>query len=974
MKTIPPSIATLLNTAEGTEPIVLIGIVWDGTNETFYADRGFGSIQGRILDLGELEAVVAENSTSQSMTIVLDDTDGVLKDKYDKVDFQKIDCNVYQSFIGTTDKFLLFKGQISTPVAWNEKDRTISFTIVSEIESYEVGFSPEEGQLPFVTDENIGKPWPLCFGTPIHVVAAKVGKSAEGAITGTLSEDYCVVDIMIDFKLKNLANAWSQQRSLVTMWLLVSRGAKGLAPRPIVILGWLLKNIVRGRNLTIELNRILAEIDRLRDLIKQGRDFDREVAIAIVALNNISAVLEQNQIELERLKGEIELAEFAYNVRKEADNNAIAAHNASNEIYAEYLALLQEKCRQGKCSPETIIIYGGEKFPQGVLTDIFINDVRFRGMFAGEVFTFVAGPLPTYQDLEVDPWERDPDPCEPEDQHNGLATFYLKETQKVANHYMLVRRRGSGEPHVIKVERQEGRKIIFTLVQWEINGSGPPRGLSIDGQINKLFNTPYVPNVIPGGLLGQLNFMFNKGNLAIGEWNQPVPKKLLTIIQQLGGVNPDEFKLIAKLLYLDENAMDGDFVLPQSGPRDVFTIIGEDIEHVIETSPVPLKHWFDLPIVLEEWPDSAEWKADVGTTVGQTAKDCFVYIANILPSTIISVNAYRTLPSGKRVLAAVPSDYYVKNESANLGTIDVTALTFPIGLENLEEGWEDEVYVTLESSIGPNVVDIIQHLIETYTTGTVNAVNFAAVKAKFQNSGELYPANFALYDRPNVLDEISRIAWEARCAIYKVGNEFFLKYLSEEPTSDGTFTLEEVDNVDHYEISYSSTDNLVTRLVANWNPDYLPLEDGKKPYNVTLRHNVKKYGLHTEEIEFHIYNNKELVIKSATFWLIRMANTWKQITFTTFIKNLKFDLFDCLTFLGTKSIIKSMIYNTKDNAINIGIELPVRAGETEVYPYYWPALLPANTLFPTVVEIEKGYAGGFGPGSGVTGTINDCES
>jgi hypothetical protein len=58
--------------------------------------------------------------------------------------------------------------------------------------------------------------------------------------------------------------------------------------------------------------------------------------------------------------------------------------------------------------------------------------------------------------------------------------------------------------------------------------------------------------------------------------------------------------------------------------------------------------------------------------------------------------------------------------------------------------------------------------------------------------------------------------------------------------------------------------------------------------------------------------------------------------------------------------------------LNIELELPIKAGEMEAYPLYWPAQEPEETEFPTRVEIEEGYAGGHGPGSGVTGTIDDC--
>jgi hypothetical protein len=46
--------------------------------------------------------------------------------------------------------------------------------------------------------------------------------------------------------------------------------------------------------------------------------------------------------------------------------------------------------------------------------------------------------------------------------------------------------------------------------------------------------------------------------------------------------------------------------------------------------------------------------------------------------------------------------------------------------------------------------------------------------------------------------------------------------------------------------------------------------------------------------------------------------------------------------------------------------LPIRLGETEEYPYYWPSSLPADYEYPPT---NDDYAGGFGPNSNVTGTI-----
>jgi hypothetical protein len=140
--------------------------------------------------------------------------------------------------------------------------------------------------------------------------------------------------------------------------------------------------------------------------------------------------------------------------------------------------------------------------------------------------------------------------------------------------------------------------------------------------------------------------------------------------------------------------------------------------------------------------------------------------------------------------------------------------------------------------------------------------------------------------------------------------------------------------------------------------------------------------LHTEDITFHIYNIKELVEKSATFWLIRRANTWKRVTFKTFLTKLEAEVFDTVSLelvnptvcnTDVKGVLLNATYDPNDNSISMEVEVPVKSGEMDIYNLYWPANVAAETLFPKVIEIEKGYAGGYGPGAGVTGTINDCE-
>ena len=94
------------------------------------------------------------------------------------------------------DKILMFKGQINYDVAWNEGERTITLSVMTKVEEREVGFSPEEGQFDFVSENAVGKPWPLCFGSPMHVPTTLI-KSTNIA---TLNDHICFVDPLLIWK------------------------------------------------------------------------------------------------------------------------------------------------------------------------------------------------------------------------------------------------------------------------------------------------------------------------------------------------------------------------------------------------------------------------------------------------------------------------------------------------------------------------------------------------------------------------------------------------------------------------------------------------------------------------------------------------------------------------------------------------------------------------------------------------------
>ena len=178
----------------GNEPITIIEVDWVDGSTAVYADRTIGDIPGRIVEVGDLDNAVNVNgngsdgqstggsTASQELAITLDDTDGSVKAIFDSQDVHKRPARVYQYFSGLdlADKFLLFSGKINTPISWSERDRTVKFTILSQLEDLEIGFSAEEGQFPYLPSDLVGKTWPMVFGTAVNYQALQINKAVKG--------------------------------------------------------------------------------------------------------------------------------------------------------------------------------------------------------------------------------------------------------------------------------------------------------------------------------------------------------------------------------------------------------------------------------------------------------------------------------------------------------------------------------------------------------------------------------------------------------------------------------------------------------------------------------------------------------------------------------------------------------------------------------------------------------------------------
>lgn len=353
-------------------------------------------------------------------------------------------------------------------------------------------------------------------------------------------------------------------------------------------------------------------------------------------------------------------------------------------------------------------------------------------------------------------------------------------------------------------------------------------------------------------------------------------------------------------------------------------------------------------------PTSQFFWADAGSTVTIESLQAITYVANILPSTILRVAAYRDTDKGQ-VLVTVPPSAYTILQADYVG-YQVMELVFGRPLSSLGEGWSDDLYVTLTSSVGPNTVDIIKWLIQTYTPHSVDNTSFNHVRTLVDN----YPMHFMMPGRMNIIDALDKIAYQARCAVWLKDDVFFIKYLPEDPASDDTAGVGDI-YTNSLELTHTRTEDLVTKYIATWQSDYA--DPTKK--TIIYRSNVKKYGTHEDTYDFFCFNIVELVRKAATFWLIRKANTWRKVSFNTPLNKLNLEVFDTVTITHpaisdspVKALIEQASYDSASNSIAFECWLPIRSGERTPYDFAWPADVSETLIFPTVTDRAAGFAGG----------------
>ncbi|KKN21257.1 hypothetical protein LCGC14_0927140, partial [marine sediment metagenome] len=276
--------------------------------------------------------------------------------------------------------------------------------------------------------------------------------------------------------------------------------------------------------------------------------------------------------------------------------------------------------------------------------------------------------------------------------------------------------------------------------------------------------------------------------------------------------------------------------------------------------------------------------AEAGSTVTLKTDLPMYYIVSTIPGTVLQVKAYKDFNGEKRLVNV--TDYDVI--TVTYGSITTVQVVLPDALTaDPEQKWAgDDIYVTFESDVGPNIVDILEYLINNYSDLSMDTTSFDAVKIKL----EPFPANFAILDRKNIVAVLQEIAFQARCSLRISNGVFYLTYLPEEPTAVDTLTEDDIEN-QSVSVTLTDTEDLVTKYIVEWRLSYAQ-EDLDK---IVLRHNVNKYGIQEETYDYYIYNQPDIIFKVATFWLIRKSNSWKKFNCNVFLNKLNLETFDAIT-------------------------------------------------------------------------------
>ena len=361
------------------------------------------------------------------------------------------------------------------------------------------------------------------------------------------------------------------------------------------------------------------------------------------------------------------------------------------------------------------------------------------------------------------------------------------------------------------------------------------------------------------------------------------------------------------------------------------------------------------------------------------------YVASVTPGTVQKVWAMRSF-NGLKQMAAVPPSYYtISTETIGSGmTATFVTLNEPLSTIAMVDNqktqiwenafgkylpshivnqidWDDDLYVSFTSDVGPNPVDIMEWIITNFSGNSYDSTSFSAVRTKVAP----FPMNFTLSETRGVTELLAEIAYQAQCVIYLRDDVFYLLYLPAGGASVHTLTEADV-MVDSLQVTTTSTEELVTKYRATYRPDYSPFFS--EPVNILLRYNIPKYGVHEQQHDFYCYNSFDAVHAAATYWLIQKSQTWKILKARLLLTRLDLEVFDYVTlgfvtpYVSTDNavgLITRCVYDSDEKYIDVEIWCPVLLGTMTTSNFGFPAGATEVDEWPQYHNLAGGGASGL---------------
>lgn len=367
----------------------------------------------------------------------------------------------------------------------------------------------------------------------------------------------------------------------------------------------------------------------------------------------------------------------------------------------------------------------------------------------------------------------------------------------------------------------------------------------------------------------------------------------------------------------------------------------------------------------------AFWGAEAGTKVKLfKVEDPDIYLISLnTVAEIYAVYGKKRTKLGtheQTSFAPIPDSYYEEQLESNYAVdgLKASALLFRRPLSDYDtdtEKWEDAVYVSCRSSVGPNTADIIYFLLYNFTDYEIDSRSFNEVKDQL-----VYDSNFGLYDRKDALDVCRDIAWQARCALLVDSDKIELKYLALQPTSIIVWTAGDIQYKSMEFLKTNST-KVITRLIGTWResnefndpPQRLvnqnraaEIRDIVRAINEAQRRelpstnialweeNQDRYGVNVETHDVFIYNEEEPVQKCIDFWGHIGANIWKKLQFKTAILGINYQPWDAVTVStaitgAVPGLVEEIRYDTNEKDVGVMFWLPIQEGHSVVDTSVW---------------------------------------